>query len=165
MRARRVCGAALLMLFSCVASAAQRGDAAPVFTAPALENGAPVKLADYHGKVVLLDFWASWCGPCKQALMRYQDLRRDYRARGFDVVAVDVDEDPSEGRRLARPLALEFPLVEDARGSIATMYAVPAMPSAYLIDRRGVVREVYQGSQDEELKALTERVRALVEEK
>ncbi|HVT34017.1 MAG TPA: TlpA disulfide reductase family protein [Nevskiaceae bacterium] len=162
---RKLARGLLLALLPLCAQAAQQGDVAPVFSAPALEGGALVNLADYHGRVVLVDFWASWCAPCKQALEHYQQLRRDWHARGFEVVAVNVDENSGDGRRLARPLALEFPLVEDAKGRVAELYAVATMPSAYLIDRRGVVRWVLQGYRGDEGAALDDRVRKLLEEK
>ncbi|HWY24639.1 MAG TPA: TlpA disulfide reductase family protein [Nevskia sp.] len=138
-----------------LAGAVEPKQPAPSF--PALEA--------QRGKVVLVDFWASWCGPCRQALPAYEALRKDYGARGFEVIAVDVDQHPLDGEAALRQLHLSYPQVADAQGSIAEAYAVAGMPASYLLDRHGVVRSMHVGFEQEDIEPLRKTVAQLLEEK
>ena len=129
-------------------------DAAPAF--PALQAA--------HGKVVLVDFWASWCGPCREALPAYDELRQELAAQGFEVIAVDVDQRAGDGRQMLAKLRPGYPQVEDAGGALAERYQVPGMPTAYLIDRRGAVRQIHTGFNKDELGVLRGQIRTLLEE-
>jgi cytochrome c biogenesis protein CcmG/thiol:disulfide interchange protein DsbE len=142
--------------------------AAPL-TAWAVESNQPgplfPALEGQRGKVVLVDFWASWCGPCRQALPAYESLRRQFGAKGFEVIAVDVDQEPRQGAALLRQMRLSYVQVADPQGEIAQAYDVPGMPAAYLIDRRGTVRQVHLGFEDQDIEPLKQAVAKLVEEK
>lgn len=155
----------LLAALPAAAFAVQRGQAAPLFTAPALPRGAPLRLQDFRGKVVFIDFWASWCGPCRLALPQYERLRRELAPRGFEVLAVNVDEERADGLGVLKTLRPSFPVIDDSRGKLASLFNVQAMPSSYLIDRRGVVREVREGFTLEEMPALRASVLRVLEEK
>ena len=137
----------LLVLLAAVplAAAVERGEPAPAFEAPRLAGGEAVKLEALRGKVVYLDFWASWCGPCRQSLPWLQELRREFRTAGFEVIAVNVDETPADGRRFLQRFPVDYLVAGDAQGALAALYDVRDMPSSYLIDRAGVVREVHRG--------------------
>jgi thiol-disulfide isomerase/thioredoxin len=136
------------------------GAAAPRHPAP----GFPALQAQ-RGKVVLVDFWASWCGPCRQALPAYEGLRKEYGARGFEVIAVDVDEHPKDGAAALAALRLSYPQVADPKGALAESYAVNAMPASYLVDRAGVLRQVHNGFEPEDIEPLRKAVAQLLEEK
>jgi thiol-disulfide isomerase/thioredoxin len=138
-----------------LAGAAETGQPAPLF--PALEA--------QRGKVVLVDFWASWCGPCLQALPRYEALRQELHAGGFEVIGVDVDQHPQDGVKLLKTLHLSYPQVPDAQGELAERYGVNGMPSSYLIDRRGVVRQTHTGFEKNDIEPLHKAVAQLLEEK
>ncbi len=131
-----------------------------------LKQPAPVfdMLSQQHGKVVLVDFWASWCGPCRQALPHYEALRQFYGTKGFEVIAVGVDQNPLDGAALLQTMHLSFPQVQDAQGKIAQAYALPAMPTAYLIDRRGIVRQVRSGFNKNDIEPLRQALEQLLEE-
>jgi thiol-disulfide isomerase/thioredoxin len=148
------CAAVLLLGLPLLAGAAEPRQPAPPF--PALEA--------QRGKVVLVDFWASWCGPCRQALPAYEALRQEYGEHGFEVIAVDVDEHPREGEAALRQLHLSYPQVPDAQGQLAERYAVAGMPASYLVDRRGVVRQVHVGFEKEDIEPLRQAVAQLLEE-
>ncbi len=150
----RVC-AVLVLSLPLLAEAVETKQLAPSF--PALEA--------QRGKVVLVDFWASWCGPCRQALPAYEALRRQYGGRGFEVIAVDVDEHPRDGEAALRQLHLSYPQVADAQGAIAEAYAVTGMPASYLVDRHGVVRQMHVGFEQEDIEPLRQTVAQLLEEK
>lgn len=104
-----------------------------------------IDLSQYRGKVVYLDFWASWCGPCKQSFPWLASLARTYASKDFVVIAVNVDKDQSRAQQFLGETPAGFPVVYDPRGEIATAYKVTGMPSAVLIDRSGQVRFQHSG--------------------
>jgi thiol-disulfide isomerase/thioredoxin len=147
--------AILALSLPAVAGAVEPKQAAPSF--PALQS--------QHGKVVLVDFWASWCGPCQQALPAYEALRREYGGRGFEVIGVDVDEHPQDGQAALKRQHLGYPQVPDPQGVLAQAYAVAGMPASYLVDRKGVVQVVHVGFDKEDIEPLRKAVARLLEEK
>ncbi|MBV8063130.1 MAG: TlpA family protein disulfide reductase [Nevskia sp.] len=150
----RVC-ALLVLSLPLTAGAVQPKQPAPSF--PALDG--------LRGKVVLVDFWASWCGPCQLALPAYETLRKDYGARGFEVIGVDVDEHPQDGAAALKRLHLSYPQVQDPQGAIAERYELTGMPTSYLVDRRGLVQLVHLGFEPEDIAPLRKAVAQLLEEK
>jgi thiol-disulfide isomerase/thioredoxin len=144
--------------------AAGDGALAPPFSARPLAGGEALQLEEFRGKVVYLDFWASWCGPCRQSLPWMERLRRDLRPLGLEVIAVNVDEDPADAARFLKRYPVNFPVIGDARGAIAALYDVRDMPSSYLIDRKGVVRHVHRGFNRADAARLRARVEALLAE-
>ncbi len=146
------------------------GEAAPDFGGSALEapDDTPLpRLAALRGRVVLLDFWASWCAPCRQSLPAYDRLHAALADRGFVLVTVNVDQHGQDGRRLLQALrldALARAAVRDGGGRLATLYGVQAMPSSYLIDRRGIVRAVHAGFRPGDMAALRQSIVQLLEE-
>lgn len=150
---RVLCACALSLPL--LAGAAETGQPAPLF--PALEA--------QRGKVVLVDFWASWCRPCLQALPRYEALRQELHAGGFEVIGVDVDQHPQDGEKLLKTLRLSYPQVPDAQGELAERYAVNGMPASYLVDRKGQVRQMHVGFEKNDIEPLHKAVAQLLEEK
>jgi thiol-disulfide isomerase/thioredoxin len=147
--------ATLLLGLPLLAAAAAPRQPAPAF--PALEAA--------RGKVVLVDFWASWCGPCRQALPAYEQLRREYAARGFEVIGVNVDRRAGDREAALKALHLSYPQVADAAGALAERYDVSGMPASYLLDRHGLVRQVHVGFEPEDIAPLRQAVAQLLEEK
>lgn len=147
------------------AIAAGDGEPAPAFSGRPLDGGEALQLEEFRGRVVYLDFWASWCGPCRQSLPWLQGLRRDLRPLGFEVLAVNVDEDAADARRFLKRYPVSYPVIGDARGVIAALYDVRDMPSSYLIDRKGVVRHVHRGFNREDAARLRQQVEALLAER
>jgi thiol-disulfide isomerase/thioredoxin len=99
----------------------------------------------YRGKVVLLDFWASWCGPCKESFPWMQRMAHDYADRGLVVIAVNVDHDRSLAERFLRDQQPRFAVYFDPQGQLAEHYQVNAMPSSLYIDRSGKIRYMHRG--------------------
>jgi thiol-disulfide isomerase/thioredoxin len=147
------------------AGAVERGQSAPAFTGTPLRQGDPVRLEDFLGQVVYLDFWASWCGPCRQSLPWMERLREEFGAAGLVIIAVNVDETPADAVRFLRRFNVGYPVIGDARGAIAALYDVRDMPSSYLIDRSGVVREVHRGFNRKDAARLRDVVAQLVAER
>jgi cytochrome c biogenesis protein CcmG, thiol:disulfide interchange protein DsbE len=135
----------LALLLAPAAGAVEPGAPAPAFSGKPLAGGEPIRLEALRGKVVYLDFWASWCGPCRLSLPWMEQLRRDFGASGLEVVAVNVDEAPADGIAFLKRFPVGYTVVGDAGGDIAELYDVRDMPSSYLIDRDGTVRLVHRG--------------------
>lgn len=165
MRARSLLFAALFVLISLgtVASVAALdvGSRAPEIGLNDL-NGRAIRMSRLRGKVVIVDFWASWCDPCREAMPVLNRLYRRYRRRGLVVVGVSVDRTAGNARGFLRRTPVSFPIVHDARQQVAGRFGPPRMPSSYLIDRRGVVRYVHEGFRRGDGRRLEEQVRSLL---
>lgn len=111
-------------------------------------------MQSFRGKVVLLNFGATWCAPCREELPELARLQEKYRQRGLAVVAVSVDNEMKNVRRFLRKHEVKLQVVWDKKKKAAEAYAVEKMPSSYLIDRNGVVRFIHRGNSPEELKRI-----------
>jgi len=136
---------------------------APELNAPELFTGAAVSLQQYRGRVVLIDFWASWCGSCWRALPLLAELQSRYRDRGLVVLAVTVDEDPAVAREFATRKQLSFTILDDHTGSIADRYDVHAMPHSFLVDADGRIVAEFEGFRDDSAPELRHAVAAAME--
>jgi peroxiredoxin len=128
-------------------------------------SGKAFKLSGLAGKVVLVDFWASWCAPCKQELPVLEGLYKKYRDRGLEIVAVSQDEDPQNASKFLKRAPLSFTVVHDAKRAVASAYAPEKMPSSFLIDRKGLVRYVHGGFKASDAAALEREIVSLLEAK
>jgi peroxiredoxin len=126
----------------------QVGFLAPDFALFALSSASPVKLSDFRGKTVLLDFWASWCPPCRREMPALQKLYGAFKDRGLEIVAVSIDTTRSDVAEFATTQGLTFPILLDLDHVAARMYRVAGIPTHYLIDRGGVIRVRAVGGQD-----------------
>jgi thiol-disulfide isomerase/thioredoxin len=134
--------AALVFVFSTAARAQIKvGDVFPALTDEALEGTIP----ETAGKVVLVDFWASWCAPCKASFPAYGRMQADFAPRGLTIVAVSVDETAAPYAAFVKKMAPPFATVRDAKQKLVSAVKVPAMPTSYLIGPDGKVRYVHQG--------------------
>jgi thiol-disulfide isomerase/thioredoxin len=124
----------------------------------------PESMAALRGKVVYVDFWASWCVPCRRSFPALQSLYQRQGDRGFVVVGVNKDAELRDAERFLRSFSVTFPLVADRDDALAKAFVVKAMPSGYLVDRSGVVRHVHLGFTAETEKALEREVEALLKE-
>jgi thiol-disulfide isomerase/thioredoxin len=122
-------------------------------------------LPERAGRVVLVDFWATWCAPCKVSFPAYSILQKELGERGFTIVAVSVDKKPEEYAEFVKKLAPGFVTVRDAQQKLVTEVKVPGMPTCYLIDRKGVLREIHSSFHgDATAKELREKIIKLLEE-
>lgn len=153
------------MLPSLDALSAKIEQQAPAFTLAGMANikpGQQISLSDYKGKVIYLDFWASWCGPCRKSLPELNEIRNKYASRGFEVIAINVDENPDDGLKFLREYSVSYPIAYDPKGTVPAAYQLKGMPYAFLIDRKGVVRHIHEGYRDGDRNKIETKVKALL---
>lgn len=127
--------------------------------------GSLVSLASLKGKVVLVDIWASWCVPCKVAFPAYDALHREYMARGFEVLAINVDEDRKAANAFLDGRSYQVRVLFDPKGTAPTSFKLKGMPTSYLVDRKGVTRFAHEGFNDKALVEYRRQIEQLLEEK
>ena len=147
---------------SCLA-AVQPSAIAPDFTLRSV-GGANLRLAEQRGQVVMVNFWATWCGPCRQEMPHLSRLYDKYRASGFLLLGVNIDDDPRAAADLAIRLGVHFPVLLDTDKKVSRAYDMSAMPATLLIDRDGRVRQVFRGYRDGAEHTYEEQVRSLLKE-
>ncbi len=158
------CLAAAILLASSVFAAAEVkvGQPFPALASFSLEGTLP----ESAGRVVLVDFWATWCAPCRASFPAYSALQRELGDRGFTLVAVSVDKQKGAYDEFLARFAPAFTTVRDGKQSLVGEVRVPAMPTSYLIDRHGVLRAVHSGFYgDKTVQELRTQIIALLEEK
>ena len=141
------------------AHAVEPGQPAPDFTL-AGDDGKPLQLAALRGKVVYLDFWASWCAPCRRSFPWLNAMQEKHGPGGFVVVGVNVDQRRSDAERFLAQVPARFTIAHDPQGTAPKLYAIKAMPSSLLIDRDGRVLLVHAGFRDEERDELEAKIAA-----
>ena len=144
-----------------MAYAVRVGDAAPSVALPTA-SGQTIDLARLRGSVVYVDFWASWCGPCRRSFPWMNTVYERYRGEGFTIVGINVDKRRPDADRFLRDVPAAFPVVFDAQGAAPAAFDVKGMPSSYLIDRAGNVAAVEEGFHDDRRQVIEERIRALL---
>jgi thiol-disulfide isomerase/thioredoxin len=155
----------LLMLFSQGSLAISVGDTAPNFKLPRLETKGNIELKSYRGKVVYVDFWASWCGPCRLSLPVLNTLRKKYRKQGFEVIAINLDEEKSEAMAFLKEFPVAYPTARDVTGTTPDQYGLQGMPTAYLIDRKGKVSLIHEGFKKTDSRELSAHIATLLKKK
>jgi peroxiredoxin len=161
---RRDC---LPLLLACAvgnaAAAVQLSAVAPDFTLRSVA-GTNVRLQEQRGQVVLVNFWATWCGPCRQEMPHLNRLYDKYRSSGFVLLGVNIDDDPRAATDLAGKLGVRFPVLLDTDKKVSRVYDMSAMPATLLIDRDGRIRHIHRGYRDGVERTYEEQVRSLLRE-
>lgn len=156
---------AILVIFtvSTLAASSLEGQVAPDFVLRSA-TGENLRLSEYRGDVVLINFWATWCGPCRQEMPLLNDLYGRYQRVGFNLLGVNIDEDSRRAMQMVQELGVNFPVLFDENKEVSKLYEVAAMPVTILVDREGIVRHVHHGYKPGyEEKYLTE-IRSLLRE-
>ena len=146
-----------------IASSGLAGQVAPDFVLKS-STGENLRLSEHRGDVVMINFWATWCGPCRQEMPLLDDLYSRYERVGFSLLGVNIDDDSRRAMQMIEDLGVNFPVLFDEAKEVSKLYEVEAMPVTILVDREGVVRHVHHGYKPGyEDKYLTE-IRALLRE-
>lgn len=153
----------LTALFSLPAMAAGPQGPAPLFKLESL-GGEPVSLEQLKGQVVMINFWASWCGPCRQEMPLLEKLHAKYKSMGFTMLGVNVEPDTSLAAGFLAKTPVTFPILFDTRSEVSKLYQVAGMPSTVIIDRKGNLRWVHKGYKPGDENAYLDQIRAMVRE-
>jgi len=137
--------------------------AAPNFDLAAMA-GSHVNLAQYKGQVVMINFWASWCGPCRTEMPLLEQLHKKYKAMGFTMIGVNVEPDSGAAAQWLKATPVTFPILFDTESKVSKLYSVQAMPSTVIVDRKGQVRWMHAGYKAGDENEYLDQIRALVRE-
>jgi len=154
---------ASLCVTTITANAVKQGEIAPgcdaIKTATHMDG-----LTAYRGKVVYLDFWASWCSPCRKSMPALNRLRNELKDSGFELVAINVDENNADAQQFLSKHPVDYPVILDPAASCPEIYGLQGMPTSYLIDRNGVIRDIHTGYRHGDVQLIRARIVTLLEE-
>jgi thiol-disulfide isomerase/thioredoxin len=158
-------GFALAAVCASAALAASSSGPAPGFQLSG-RDGKTINLAQFKGQVVMINFWATWCGPCRQEMPLLEDIYKKYKPMGFTMLAVNVEPDTKAAEawlgKLAKPVT--FPVAFDVDSKVSKLYKVETMPSTVLVDRKGNVRVLHRGYKPGDENAYLTHIRSMLKE-
>ena len=146
-----------------LASSGLEGQTAPDFALKS-STGENLRLSEYRGDVVMINFWATWCGPCRQEMPLLDELYTRYERVGFNLLGVNIDDDSRRAMQMIEELGVSFPVLFDASKQVSKLYEVDAMPVTVLVDREGNVRYVHHGYKPGYEDKYLDQVRSLLRE-
>ena len=164
----RITAAALLntatfLLLTVFMNPAAHASKAPVFELPG--DSGSVSLQKYRNKVVYVDFWASWCVPCKHSFPWLNQMQERYGEDGLKVIAINLDKDKTKAAKFLERVPADFEIAYDPEGAVADMYSLKVMPSSYLIDRSGNLVHAHKGFKTSDGSRMEDMIRKLLEDK
>jgi len=165
MKIRNLVLAVLVTVFAAtsLASSGLEGQTAPDFALKS-STGENLRLSEYRGDVVMINFWATWCGPCRQEMPLLDELYTRYERVGFNLLGVNIDDDSRRAMQMIDELGVNFPVLFDSRKEVSKLYEVEAMPVTVLVDREGTVRYVHHGYKPGYEDKYLDQVRSLLRE-
>ncbi len=153
----------LVLMLSANAHALTVGEKAPDFTLKSMA-GKNLNLVEQRGNIILINFWASWCAPCRTEMPELQALQEKYQDLGFSVWAINVEQENQAGRKFLADLTLTFPIFFDAKNTLSATYQVAAMPTSIIVDRNGIVRFIFRGYKSGYEKKYAKAIKQLIRE-
>ncbi|HTW74753.1 MAG TPA: TlpA disulfide reductase family protein [Steroidobacteraceae bacterium] len=164
----KLLGILLALALPALSGSALAGDIVPGAVAPNFvlnsSSGKPVSLSDLKGQVVLINFWASWCGPCRQEMPILDQLYRSYQAAGFTLLGVNVEPNAADADKFLKDTPVSFPILFDPKSTVSNLYQVSGMPSTIIVDRDGRIRYVHHGYKPGDEGEYLNQIRALTQE-
>ncbi|GAC30202.1 TlpA disulfide reductase family protein [Brumicola pallidula] len=159
-------GAVVVALTICSAGAMAKpvsGEESPDFTLKSRDGG-NIRLSEQRGNIVLVNFWASWCGPCREELPAFEALYQEYQDLGVEILAVNVDDEADKANVLLQDIEVSFPVLFDTSGEVSQLYDVSAMPTTVIVDRDGTVRLLHPGYRKGDEKKYEKAIKMLMRE-
>lgn len=141
---KSIMGVVATLIISVSASAATAPTPAPDFTLKS-SAGDNIRLSEQKGKVVMLNFWASWCGPCRQEMPLLDGIYKKYSKTGFVLLGINVEEDSTDAKKMLKNLNVTFPILFDSDNKLSNLYKLDAMPTSIIIDKKGKIRYIDRG--------------------
>jgi peroxiredoxin len=158
-----VIAAAALSVASISSASIKQAGPAPQFTLNA-RGGKTVNLAQYKGQVVMINFWATWCGPCRQEMPLLETIYKKYNKMGFTLLGVNVEPDSKPAEDWLKATPVSFPILFDTKSEVSKLYEVSGMPSTIIVDRKGNVRVIHHGYKPGDENEYQDNIRKLVRE-
>ena len=149
--------------FSATSHAVNINQTAPDFTLSS-STKQNIRLAELRGQVVMVNFWATWCNPCRTEIPELQKLYAQYKDIGFTILGVNIDNNKEKAKKMSRDLGAKFPILFDNTQKVSKLYSIKAMPLTVLIDRDGKIRKIYQGYKAGYEKKYSSDIRKLLRE-
>ncbi len=158
----------ILVWLCCIATGFTTATAAgkhpsPDFTLKS-NSGKNIKLSELRGQVVMLNFWASWCAPCRQEMPALEQIHKKYQPLGFTLLGINVEENSNDAIKWLKGVSVSFPILFDNQSDVSELYGVSAMPTTIIIDRDGNIRYLHQGYQPGVESEYQQQIRALLKE-
>lgn len=154
-----------LMFFASLKSfATEPGDKAPTCSLVKMIGNENINLVSYRGHVLYIDFWASWCPPCVKSFPQMNRLNQAFKDKGLQIIGINLDEIPEDAISFLKTNSAEFMITSDPNQRCAKDFDVKAMPSSYLIDSKGIIREIYLGARNEQAEVIHKKIQQLLQE-
>jgi len=160
LRKSAITGIMFALCFLQAVIAAEATGKAPECTLTTQKDGRSLNLQQFHGKVIYVDFWASWCAPCAKSFLFMNDLNHEFEKKGLQIIAINLDEAGEDAKAFLEQYPADFTIAVDKAEQCAKAFQVKAMPSSYLIDSSGIIRHVHLGFRADE----TAQLRTLIEQ-
>ena len=160
---RRAAMAAVVVASAAFAAGGDATGPAPAFTLTSL-SGQQGALSQYKGQVVMVNFWATWCGPCQQEMPLLDQMYKKYKPAGFTLIGVNVDKEAPAVKELLARKPVTFPVLLDPANQVSKAYHVDEMPSSVIIDRKGEIRYIHRGYRPGDENEYQDRIRQLIRE-
>ncbi|HEY0799400.1 MAG TPA: TlpA disulfide reductase family protein [Steroidobacteraceae bacterium] len=160
---KRCAMTAIIVASTAFAAGGDASGPAPPFTLATL-GGPPSGLSAYKGQVVMVNFWATWCGPCQQEMPLLDQMYKKYKPAGFTLIGVNVDKEAPAVKELLARKPVSFPVLLDPANQVSKAYHVDEMPSSVIIDRKGQIRYLHRGYKPGDENDYQDRIRQLIRE-
>lgn len=152
------------LIFSTDSYAIEEGDECPAISGITFK-GEEIDLSNYEGKVILVDFWASWCGPCRIAMPFMAEMYEKYKDNSFVVIAINLDKKKKNAEHYLKKLdsKINFPIIWDKEAKYPEIFQIEAMPTSFLIDREGKIHYIHSGFTGADKEEYEEKIKSLIE--